>query len=237
MATDQPQASLNAREAFQSLKDNFVIVSAFAALFGVVCGTVFLYGYLAIFDWRLFWVIQYQDILTFALIAIGIIGGVGGILQGLIFAVLHSGVLISKLNWKSASWIAGVFALFVALNVFAESRIPHYFHIMYVTSCYIAVLSFTYLVASHVNAGTLPNARQTASIALSVIVACYTFGQTLGYIVLESREPLSDVTVKNQSFYKAPLILMTSHHYMFLRDKTTVVVPTDEVIQVTTATN
>jgi hypothetical protein len=63
------------REVFQFTKDNFVLVSAIAVLVGIAFATTVLAAYLSVFDWHLIWFVQYPDILTFGLIAVGIIPG------------------------------------------------------------------------------------------------------------------------------------------------------------------
>src|ERR1700730_12195289 len=49
------------RGVLEKLRENFAPISGFAGLTAVLGSTVFLYGYLSIFDWRLIWVIEYSD--------------------------------------------------------------------------------------------------------------------------------------------------------------------------------
>jgi hypothetical protein len=60
---------------FQFLRDNFAVLSGLAVVGGIGLSTIFLSAYLSFFDWHLLWFVQYTDILTFGLIAVGIIGG------------------------------------------------------------------------------------------------------------------------------------------------------------------
>src|SRR5436305_13829918 len=45
------------RSVLEDLRENFALISAFAGLTAILGSTVFLYGYLTVFDWRLIWVI------------------------------------------------------------------------------------------------------------------------------------------------------------------------------------
>lgn len=60
---------------FQFLRENFAVISGLAVVGGIGLSTIFLSAYLSFFDWHLLWFVQYTDILTFGLIAVGIIGG------------------------------------------------------------------------------------------------------------------------------------------------------------------
>jgi hypothetical protein len=71
-----PQPSgLAGRQILDAVKDNFVVLSGVAVVLGVSFATIFLAAYLSVFDWHLLWFIQCTDIVTFGLIALGIISG------------------------------------------------------------------------------------------------------------------------------------------------------------------
>ena len=74
---DQPmlRVRLTVSQILQGIKENFVVVSALAFAIGVALATTFLAAYLSVFDWHLMWFVQYTDILTFGLIAVGVISG------------------------------------------------------------------------------------------------------------------------------------------------------------------
>jgi hypothetical protein len=84
----QPAPGLTAAQALQFIKDNFVLVSAAALLIGVALSTTFLAAYLSVFDWHLLWFVQYTDIITFGLLALGIVSGSITLLQGFVQTVL-----------------------------------------------------------------------------------------------------------------------------------------------------
>jgi hypothetical protein len=50
----------------------FVVLSAVAIAAGSSIVIIFIYGYFAIFDWNLIWIIEYPDIAKFTLIVIAL---------------------------------------------------------------------------------------------------------------------------------------------------------------------
>jgi hypothetical protein len=66
-----------ATQALEFVTKHFVVVSTFAVMTSSVCATVFLYSYLAVFDWRLVWIIEYSDIFKATLVALGFLGAAG----------------------------------------------------------------------------------------------------------------------------------------------------------------
>lgn len=79
------QAPSNASSAWPFLRDNFSVVSGLAVLGGLALSITFLFSYLSVFDWHLIVFVQYVDVITFGVIAVGVVSGslalVVGILQ------------------------------------------------------------------------------------------------------------------------------------------------------------
>src|SRR5580700_3363648 len=92
-AQEQPIAqaapTLTASEILRAIKENFVVLSAAAAVIGITLATTFFGAYLSVFDWRLLWYVQYTDVLTFGVIAIGVISGSLATMQGATHTILN----------------------------------------------------------------------------------------------------------------------------------------------------
>jgi hypothetical protein len=219
--------------AAQFAKEYFVILSATAVVVGVTLAMAFLYGYLRIFDWRLLWVIQYQDVLTFGLVALGLVVGLGTVLPTIVDQVLQTGIAKGTPNWTFISVAIAFLALFVAFNIYAEHRRadPHYFHILLGWGILLTVAFGALMIARMVHLGLIPTAWSFAWGATTIVLVMGSFGTWLGMSVLESNE-YSDVYLKGQTLTKAKLVMMMSHHTILYWEKTVYVVPTTEVIKI-----
>jgi hypothetical protein len=71
--TENKPPGLAAAQVLQFVRENFVLVSAGTALIGVVVSTTFLASYLSAFDWHLIFFVEYSDVITVGLIAVGIV--------------------------------------------------------------------------------------------------------------------------------------------------------------------
>jgi hypothetical protein len=93
----QPEAKtvVTAAEFLKAAQDNFVLISAMTVVVGIGLSMAFLASYLSVFDWHLLLFIQYTDIGTFGLIAVGLLASSLSLFQ------LFAHVLLSMApeNW------------------------------------------------------------------------------------------------------------------------------------------
>jgi hypothetical protein len=128
---EQAKATVTTSQVMQAAKDNFAIVSAATAALGVTLATIFLASYLSVFDWHLLWFVQYTDIITSGLVALGVLGGSLTLLQVFATTVLDAA---EKSGVKRSHWnIAGlIFVLLSALILIGMIRQgQQYFHIIF----------------------------------------------------------------------------------------------------------
>jgi hypothetical protein len=86
------------------LKDNFAVISAAAVIVAVALAITFLVSYLLVFDWHLLWFVQYSDVLTFGLLALGLVVGVLGIFINL----LNIRMTWTSVSEKTRKWLWGL---------------------------------------------------------------------------------------------------------------------------------
>jgi hypothetical protein len=217
------------------LKDYFALISAVAIVVGVTLATVFLYAYLSVFDWHLLWTVQYQDILTFALVAIGVVGAsatfLGSLIEGV---VLHTGLAKGKPNWTYITALALAYLALLALTIFAEHKKPepHYTHIFF---AWISGVAFVLVVITSSRIfylGIQARGWLIAWTMISLLFGAYTVGMWLGYSVLETTDYDHDVYLKNQTLNRVKIILVMSHHTILYKDKAVYVFPTADVSQI-----
>jgi len=228
---NQNATGLTLSQVLQIIKDNFVLVSAGAVVLGAVLSTTFLASYLSVFDWHLLWFIQYPDILTFGLIAVGIISGSLILIQ----SAAQSLLTIPKAYPKHTRWWTGgvvvVAITIVVLNVWGA--IWHgtgYFHVVYGALTLGIGIAVVLVVASYVTASKAPTIVQFTFVLLLFIVGASSFGAWLGQSVNETAKP-QDVTVKSETISQAKLIIVMARHTILLKDKTIYVVQTSDIVE------
>jgi hypothetical protein len=229
-AKAQPAKRLTFAELVLAIKDNFVLVSGAAVLIGVALSMTFLSSYLWIFDWHLIWFVQYTDIITFGLIAIGILSGSFAFLQSSTMTVM--GALGMK-GWTRTAWIVviGVFA--VALTAAsvrdAIGRSEGYHHIIMGASAFLGAVFLIVIMARCVETASLPSSTQALFLVLALIGEVAIIGQWLGESVEETADFNQDVALKDQTLTNAKLVIVMSRHTVLSKDGVLYVVPTSDI--------
>ena len=221
---------------FQIVKDNFAVVSGLAVVAGVGLATLFLYSYLGIFGWHLIWYVQYADILTFGLLAVGIVGGSLIFLQSLAqtFLDLYSFSDKSRRRILIASGL-GLLAL-IAVNVNEAVRQREgYLHVLFGAMALALGVTLILVAVDHARVGKWPNAAQAIFAMILIVISTASVGMWLAYSVLETSEFDQDVTLKDGTLSSAKLIIVMSRHTILLKDKVLYVVPTADISQFRTA--
>lgn len=231
LSTTGPPPVQTAKESqlLQAIKDNFVLVSGAAVIIGTGLATIFLAAYLSVFDWHLLWFVQYTDILTFGLIAIGVISGSILFLQASVQAIIS----LFKLSAPSRKrWLVGLCITvlgIVAFNVWGSVRQGEgSLHILFGTLVIALGLIVILQIIGYAAGGILPGATQSAYLLILLVMSAVYCGQWLGYSVLESGK-LLDVKIKDGTISGVKLIIVMARHTILLKDGETVVVPTSDI--------
>jgi hypothetical protein len=228
--SSQP-SGVTGQQFLQAVRDNFAILSAATAVFGVGLATIFLAAYLSVFDWHLLWFVQYTDILTFGVIALGVVSG--SIL--FIDAAVQSALNFFKLDPKGKRIIVVFLSILAAALLGLELWISirsgqGYFHIAFGALVAALAVIVAVRIVAHFRVGVLPNVTQITYVLIMIVMAALYGGQWLGYSVLESNK-LTDIKLKDTTVNGAKLIIVMSRHTIFLKDKDVHIVPTADIIQ------
>jgi hypothetical protein len=70
ITTVQPSAINKPLRFLGIVSQHFAVASALTVIVGIFCSTIFLYGYIRVFDWHLIWIIEYGDVLKFGLVVV-----------------------------------------------------------------------------------------------------------------------------------------------------------------------
>lgn len=227
--------AMTALVVFQFVREYFAVISAIAIIAGVVFATVFLYAYLNVFDWHLIWMVQYPDILTFGLIAVGIIGGSATFFGQIIEMILsQTGLPSGKPNWAVITAIALFFLSLLALDIYFQHKAtePHYQHIIYAWLSGMLFVIAIFAIARVVYLGVLADGWLVVWALIALMSGTYMFGTWLGYSVLETTGYDHDVYLQDKTISQVKIVLVMSHHAIFYKDKAVYVVPTADVKQI-----
>jgi hypothetical protein len=218
-------------QIFQAVRDNFVVISGGAIVLGIVVATTFLTTYLTAFDWHLLWFVEYTDIITFGLLAVGIILGSLALVQSIIQAVLNLFQLEppSRRRWL---WGSAIFAVvLVALTIWTAVHAGHgYFHIIWGIGALLLGCGIILLIGAYIRSGALPSVAQFVFLLLLIVSNAAAMGWWLGYSVLEVGTA-QEIKLKDGSFGATKVIIVMSRHTILLKDNDIFVVPTGDVLQ------
>jgi hypothetical protein len=178
--------------------------------------------------------VQYPDILTFALIAVALLGASATTIPQIVEIMLHSGAVKGTPKWGVVA-AAAVVVLLLGFSLLSEYRsaAPHYMHILFALLFFLTSLALAYSVMRWAHHGRWPNLNALGWLIANAVVTAYLFGTWLGFAMLESRANDQDIVLKNGTLNQAKLVMMMSHHTILYKDGALYVVPTADVVQVT----
>jgi hypothetical protein len=218
---------------FPIIAQHFLVFSALALVVAVVLGTLFLGGYLSVFDWRLIWVIDYPDILKFGLVvtagAAGLVGLIGPILESAYRATTEKGAWIFPATLTTLA----VGALAYELWQQSQSPEPNYAFGIFGFLC--AVLLF--FLAAIIFDSFTTRRRVTVPHVINGFAACgfamLMFGFFFGLLVRD-REGFKDyeVTLRSKTLAGVGLVMMTSQYVVLAKGDTTAIIPLGEVLKI-----
>ena len=69
------RAAENRKRLWAFFRENFTVISGVAVICGITFAIIFLFSYLSAFSWRLIELVEYVDVITFGIIAVGVASG------------------------------------------------------------------------------------------------------------------------------------------------------------------
>src|SRR5262249_31772182 len=146
----------------------------------VLCSTLFLYGYLSVFDWQLIWIIEYTDILKFGLVVLAVASGIFFFVLALITNLITN---LPSFEGKTRLVYVGVIIALVfaawAIPVVIEWRTeaaPRYeMYVSLGTSTLLLVVQTLWIWTVVVDSRTIKTI-QVGSIALGVLLLLVSVG-------------------------------------------------------------
>jgi hypothetical protein len=218
------------------LTKHFVALSALIIASASVLAMVFLTSYLGTFDWNLVWLIEYSDLAKFGLMAVAVITPLLSLLYNQIDAVRSWVSLNQKGSRNLVIFIVAITLLVAVWDVYFD--ITHKtgratFDVMYAVSILLILSAAAFAFWMLKNIPERPNWKNTApALFFSTCFLLAVTGNTFGYYVRDVSTERSDVITKNETFTNVRIIMMLSHHVVFLTDQRVTIVPTVDIIKI-----
>lgn len=222
-------AKLTAGQVLSFIKENFVILSAAAVLLGVTLSTMFLAAYLSVFDWHLLWFVQYSDIITFGLLAVGIVTGSLTFIWSAAHTVYGLFGMKGRARWKHGIFLFALVACIMGLEIWGSIKAGQgYFHILMGVTVLGLSIVLIMQIMGYITTAILPNLSQAFFLFLSLSFTTIGLGQWLGYSVQESAKG-QEIILKDKTLNDMKIILVMSRHTILLKDGMLHVVPTVDI--------
>lgn len=218
------------------LRDNFAVISAIAVVSGVTLAIIFLFSYLSVFDWHLITFIEYVDVITFGVIAVGVVSGSFTLAYNIVLYFLFTPA--ESKDYRRRRWIVdggialAAFALYVWLSVRGNTG---YFHVISGALVLGGVTFIALCVIRHVQRKETPSMRQIASYIFISILCTGMCGQWAAYSVIETRDFDQNVRGKDWTLDHAKVVIVMSRFTILLMDQMVYVVPTGDILQFQTS--
>ena len=216
-----------AQKLLSFITAHFAVCSLLGLVGVVLCCTLFLYGYLSVFDIQLIWIIEYPDILKFGLVALALISTTIFLIHVFVQNIFTASRLKGK---KRATFVVLIVALaIVGVGLFVASN-PSEIYWSFATTIML-------LIASSLMIWDLVERRRPIQyiifIFASLLLNVGSFGGTLGVYTKYSKGGLThDVFLKDRQMSNVRLVLFTSHHTVLYAGTDVVVLPTSEIMKI-----
>jgi hypothetical protein len=234
ITTVQPPAINKPLRFLGIVSQHFAVVSTFAVIVGIFCSTVFLYGYIRVFDWHLIWIIEYGDVLKFGLVAVAFISGFFYWIQGVADDVLNIMTKDSDKDHTFKKALGAIFFCSFAFHITSdETSANPYWALHIYTHLSIIMVGFVTFRAVAISKRYYEyNLRAVLNDVSFFVAAILIFGSTLGYYVRDIGGIRQAVTFKDGKTLDAGIVMITSHHFVLYANGQAITVPSGDVTKI-----
>lgn len=224
------------------INENFLTISAAATAIGGAAALIFITGYLIVFDSSLVWIIEYTDIIKFVIVAASIITVAIAVIGGLsdLISIIHSK---SRLKYII---IGGLYLLIIvsqsikSYEFFRRGATDSGAYEIINAMLALSALTLIYMIADYWKQIRIENrftSNQNFAIAVFFIITIQLLGLSYGYRLKSQNKDLKQIHLKDKSnveyvFPNSKIVIFLSHHVVFEADKKIHVVPSADVIRI-----
>jgi hypothetical protein len=218
------------------LRDNFAVISGLAVVSGATLAIVFLFSYLSVFDWHLIAFIEYVDVITFGVVAAGVVSGSFTLAYNTVLYFLYipaESKKFTRRRWIVDGGVAvAAFALYVWLSISGHTG---YFHVVSGALVLGGVTFIALRIIRHIQLKERPTMAQASSYVFISLLTTGMCGQWAAYSVLESSRFDQNIRGKDWTFDAAKVVIVMSRFTVLLKDQILYVVPTADILQFRTS--
>lgn len=226
-------------EKLDFITKHFLALSALVSSFGAGISIVFVSGYLTAFDRGLLWVVEYPDIIKFALIGIGLLAasiGIFGFIQDMLnFSTSHGRVRYIWIGLMSISIMNWIFI--PTITMIWSGNYDAAWRPISALLCLFLFLLIIFISNEHINnikEGYRLSNTSIYTFVTIVLMFLFSFGFAYGMIVKHDDEQKRDVFTKDKSgsdyiYQNSTVIMMLSHHIVFESEKKVFIIPSSDI--------
>jgi hypothetical protein len=215
------------------IAENIASFSAVGVVATVVCSTLFLYGYLSVFDWRLFWIIDYSDIFKIGLVTLAALAGAIVILSFGLQMLL--GIFRLKGRFRMAQIVFLAILYGIGLGIFGLFQLrgpaPYQLYVAWGVAATF-LLGLCGVTAVLLTGSITLTAERALGLSTFLFLAVGAADSTFGTVTKYSAGGLRyDVFLKDREMADVRVVLFTSHHTVLYSGELVIVFPTADMVK------
>ncbi|MGO9401587.1 MAG: hypothetical protein ACLP19_27655 [Xanthobacteraceae bacterium] len=218
----------------EKITQHFAVISTTITATAILSSTVFLYGYLSVFDWRLIWIIEYGDVLKFGLVVLAVLASFAGLYS---IYVEDAYDFIAKPERRSflVKIITLFFFISFASHMLADETGKEHFYMLHITLhlSWLALIGLVVIAAFHISQKTPITGKFVWDNLVLITITLGLFGTTFGYYTRDTFGFRHTVSIKGNEMRDVGVVMITSHHtVLYTKDGDVLVAPTPDVSQI-----
>ncbi len=218
------------------LTKHYIVLSTGSIVLSSIIVMDFLFAYLSVFDYSLIWVIEYTDVAKFSLLSVAFVSAWGT------FAAGWLQDLYNILKGPSKWWIAGLVLFGIIVfgidpwQIYIDVKADNH-HGTYDVSLLLSKILLVYILylsLAHRPQWASRNFTTIINDISQIIIAFGAFGSTFGLYVKDVQTKEHTVITKNSTFEHTRIVMLLSHHSIFLRDGSALIIPSSDIQSIST---
>ncbi|WP_441230073.1 hypothetical protein AB7828_10150 [Tardiphaga sp. 215_C5_N2_1] len=219
-----------------SLTRYFVAISALTVGLSSAVAMIMLSAYLSIFDWTLIWIIEYSDLAKLALVGTALASGIYITAFQYIQSIYDAYTDKTKFRYFIFGFMILIWGLTTGRELYLDyaSNGPLYSYHLAKTLSWGLFLFIAFVGPSHLADWTQRKWSVIGSDISMLTVFLGLTAATFAFYTRDVSENSHEIKTKSATFDRTKIIMMLSHHVVFMVEKRVVVIPASDVVKIET---